>query len=94
MLRRTGTIGSARYALTDRFGGVSRPPYDALDLGDHVGDDPAAVSENRRLLALGVGLDPAALVFMQQVHGAGVAVEYGERQKRRSEDDDNDNADE
>lgn len=74
MLRRTGTIGSARYALTDRFGGVSRPPYDALDLGDHVGDDPAAVSENRRLLALGLGLDPAALVFMQQVHGAGVAV--------------------
>ena len=74
MLRRTGTIASARYALTDRYGGVSRPPYDALDLGDHVGDDPAAVSENRRLLALGLGLDPAALVFMQQVHGTEVAV--------------------
>ena len=73
MLRRTGTIASARYALTDRYGGVSRPPYDALDLGDHVGDDPAAVSENRRLLALGLGLDPAALVFMQQVHGTEVA---------------------
>jgi YfiH family protein len=63
-----------RFVLTDRHGGVSRPPYDALDLGDHVGDDPAAVSENRRLLALELGLDPAALVFMQQVHGTGVAV--------------------
>jgi YfiH family protein len=74
MLRRTGTIASARYALTDRYGGVSRPPYDTLDLGDHVGDDPAAVSENRRLLALELGLDPTDLVFMQQVHGAEVAV--------------------
>jgi YfiH family protein len=74
MLRRTGTVASARYAFTDRHGGVSRPPYDALNLGDHVGDDPAAVSENRRLLALQLGVDPAATVFMQQVHGAGVAV--------------------
>ena len=77
MLRRTGTIGAARYAWTDRHGGVSRPPYDALDLGDHVGDDPAAVSENRRLLALGIGVDPASLVFMQQVHGADVCMVDG-----------------
>ncbi|MEO7979996.1 MAG: peptidoglycan editing factor PgeF [Sporichthyaceae bacterium] len=74
MLRRTGTIASARFALTDRHGGVSRAPYDALDLGDHVGDDPAAVGENRRLLALRLGLDPAGLVLMQQVHGTDVAV--------------------
>jgi YfiH family protein len=74
MLRRTGTIAAARYALTDRYGGVSRPPYDALDLGDHVGDDPAAVSENRRLLALELGLDVTDLVLMQQVHGTEVAV--------------------
>ncbi len=74
MLRRTGPLASARYALTDRHGGVSGPPYDALDLGDHVGDDPAAVGENRRLLALALGVDPARLVFMSQVHGAEVAV--------------------
>ena len=74
MLRRNGSIGSARYALTDRHGGVSRPPYDALDLGDHVGDDPAAVAQNRRLLAAELGLGPADLVFMSQVHGTEVAV--------------------
>ena len=28
-------------------GGVSRPPYDSFNLGDHVGDDPAAVAANR-----------------------------------------------
>lgn len=77
MLRRTGTVASARYAFTDRHGGVSRPPYAALNLGDHVGDDPAAVSENRRLLALEMGIDAAAVVYMQQVHGAEVALVDG-----------------
>ena len=32
---------------TTRAGGVSLPPYDSLNLGDHVGDDPAAVRTNR-----------------------------------------------
>ena len=55
--------------MTDRLGGVSSRPYDALNLGDHVGDDPAAVAENRRRLAAGLGLAPGRLAFMQQVHG-------------------------
>ena len=70
MLRRSGTIAGARYAFTDRYGGLSRPPYDALNLGDHVGDDPAAVADNRRRLAEAVGLDAGRLVLMSQVHGA------------------------
>ena len=37
----------ARVVFTDRHGGVSRAPYATLNLGDHVGDDPAAVAENR-----------------------------------------------
>ena len=64
-----GSLGPARYAVTDRLGGVSRPPYDALNLGDHVGDDPAAVAENRRRLAAALGLAPGRLAFMRQVHG-------------------------
>ena len=47
MLRRTGSIAGARFAFTDRYGGVSAAPYDELNLGDHVGDDPAAVADNR-----------------------------------------------
>ncbi|HNE01788.1 MAG TPA: laccase domain-containing protein, partial [Plasticicumulans sp.] len=43
---------NVRAAATTRRGGVSRGPYAALNLGDHVGDDPAAVAENRRLLNL------------------------------------------
>ncbi|HVT70149.1 MAG TPA: laccase domain-containing protein, partial [Trebonia sp.] len=34
--------------VSTRHGGVSTGVYDSLNLGGHVGDDPAAVAENRR----------------------------------------------
>ena len=74
MLRRTGTLAGARYAFTDRHGGTSAAPYDGLNLGDHVQDDPHAVADNRRLLAAALELDPSRLAFMRQVHAAEVAV--------------------
>jgi YfiH family protein len=59
-------------AVTDRFGGVSAAPYDELNLADHVGDDPAAVTTNRRRLVDALELD--AVAYMHQVHGHDVAV--------------------
>jgi len=65
--------------VTDRFGGVSVGPYAALNLGDHVGDDVAAVTENRRRVATAVGVAPERLAIVRQVHGADVAsVEYAD----------------
>jgi polyphenol oxidase len=61
-------------AVTARDGGVSRGPYATLNLSLSVGDDPAAVRENRRRLAAGLGVDPGAFVFARQVHGARVRV--------------------
>ncbi len=58
--------------FTDRRGGVSEPPYAELNLGLHVGDDPAAVAENRRGLQGLTGGRP--VVWMDQVHGRRVAV--------------------
>ncbi|MDX2709157.1 peptidoglycan editing factor PgeF [Streptomyces sp. PA03-6a] len=66
--------GGAHFAFTDRWGGVSAAPYDSLNLGGAVGDDPAAVLSNRDLAARGLGLDPARVVWMNQVHGNDVAV--------------------
>lgn len=60
-------------AVTDRFGGVSQAPYDELNLADHVGDDPAAVAENRRRVLEAV-LPGGALATMRQVHGNDVAI--------------------
>ena len=57
--------------ITTRAGGVSRAPYASLNLGDHVGDDPAAVAANRlRLRQALVGADDP--VWLEQVHGTRV----------------------
>jgi YfiH family protein len=60
--------------FTDRSGGTSRPPFDRLNLGDHVGDDPGAVAGNRTLVAAGVG---RPVQYMRQTHGSRVAVVDG-----------------
>lgn len=60
--------------VTTRRGGVSAGPYRSLNLGDHVGDDPACVAENRRRLADAMGEDEGALVIARQVHGHRAAV--------------------
>ncbi|MFJ1783815.1 peptidoglycan editing factor PgeF [Streptomyces anulatus] len=69
--------GSAHFAFTDRWGGVSAAPYGELNLGGAVGDDPAAVGANRERAARRLGLDPARVVWMNQVHGRDVAVVDG-----------------
>jgi polyphenol oxidase len=51
---------------TTRLGGKSSSPYDSLNLGDHVNDDPYHVASNRQLLASFVPTEP---VWMNQVHG-------------------------
>ena len=56
---------------TTRLGGVSRPPYDSLNLGGHVGDLPEAVTENRRRLVQLAGL-PRLPVWLSQEHGTTV----------------------
>lgn len=60
-----------RAVFTTRSGGVSRPPFDGFNLGDHVRDDPASVVANREQLRSITS--PAAPVFLQQVHGTHVA---------------------
>ncbi|WP_297814023.1 peptidoglycan editing factor PgeF [uncultured Methylophaga sp.] len=53
---------------TYRQGGISLPPYDSLNLGDHVGDDAQAVADNRQRLLTQAHL-PAEPLWLQQVHG-------------------------
>ncbi|MEW6677163.1 MAG: peptidoglycan editing factor PgeF [Pseudomonadota bacterium] len=55
--------------MTTRSGGVSRAPYDAFNTASHVGDDPAAVVENRRLLRQYL---PAEPLWLNQIHGNAV----------------------
>ncbi|CAJ0780627.1 Polyphenol oxidase [Ralstonia condita] len=66
-----------RALSTTRLGGVSVGPYGlagglpgGLNLGRHVGDAPEAVEQNRRILREALPSEP---VWMEQVHGTGVA---------------------
>jgi len=62
-------LDGARAAFSTRLGGVSEPPFDSLNLGLLTEDADEAVAENRRRLALALGLAPEQVVFARQVHG-------------------------
>jgi YfiH family protein len=62
--------GGVLAAFTTRNGGVSSGPFTSLNLGRRLGDDPACVDENRRLVCLALDLDPRRLAMNYQVHSA------------------------
>lgn len=66
-------------AFTERTGGSSAGPYASLNLAGHVGDDPAAVDDNRSALlaALGIGDMRERLTVPEQVHGTAVLEVVG-----------------
>jgi YfiH family protein len=62
---------AVRAACSVRADGASAGPYAGLNLGDHVGDEPAAVAANRQRFAGALGARP---VFLKQVHGMGTVA--------------------
>lgn len=57
-----------RAISTTRHGGISEPPYNSLNLADHVADLPAYVTANRQRLAKIAGY-PREPAWLQQIHG-------------------------
>lgn len=57
-----------KHAFTTRRGGVSKAPFDSLNLGLHRGDKDENVAENRRRLAQALGFDLDKLVMTHQTH--------------------------
>ncbi len=64
---------AVRACTTTRSGGRSAPPFDSLNLGDHVDDDPRAVAANRVRLRAELDL-PGEPLWLRQVHGTDVAL--------------------
>jgi polyphenol oxidase len=64
----------AEIMVTSRGGGVSAGPYATLNLSFSVGDDPAAVGENRQRVAAALGAGLGDFVFARQVHGGRAQV--------------------
>jgi hypothetical protein len=65
-----------RVLSTLRSGGVSRGPYESLNLAAHVADRVDAVTENRRRLSEAAGL-PDEPLWLEQVHGCDVVRHDG-----------------
>ena len=57
------------HGFAGRRGGVSTGAFATANASGNVGDDPAAVAENRRRFALALGTDPMLLCTLRQVHG-------------------------
>jgi YfiH family protein len=66
--------GPVVHAFSTRQGGASRAPFDSLNLGLSVGDDAAAVHENRRRFFGRFGIEQDRVVRVKQVHGARVLL--------------------
>jgi hypothetical protein len=62
----------ASLVFTNRHGGVSKPPYDSLNLGFRGGDDPSDVAENRSIVASRLGIEPERFIYLEQVHSTSV----------------------
>lgn len=69
---------------TTRQGGVSSAPFGQLNLGDHVGDDPQAVIDNRQLLLNSLSLVKPAQ-WLKQVHGVEVVEACSDQQIRQAD---------
>lgn len=63
---------TVKAVMTTRHGGYSQSPYDAMNLGDHVGDDVSMVQKNRDSLKAQLNLSQEPL-WLTQVHGIAVA---------------------
>src|SRR5690625_5157532 len=62
------------HGFTTRHGGLSRPPYDTLNMGLHVADDAGSVQANRQLACKALGFTLDDWVSGEQVHGSEVAL--------------------
>ena len=60
--------------VSTRHGGVSPAPWQSLNFSVPRGDSRERVQENRRRLALAIGMDNRRVTYGQQVHGTGIAV--------------------
>jgi YfiH family protein len=67
------------HAFSTRIGGVSRAPFDSLNLGNPNGfakqDDLANIAENYRRLLAAIGLPEGTLLRVHQVHGPVVILD-------------------
>jgi YfiH family protein len=63
-----------RHFVSSRGSGFSKQPYESLNLGLHVQDDPGCVLKNRERLAAAIGIPLSSFTFAEQIHSGNVTV--------------------
>lgn len=79
LLENTGIV---KHGFSTRLGGVSTGYFATMNISTTRGDDPAAVEENRRRIAMAIGVRPEDMTYTQQTHTTNVAV-VGEQDRGR-----------
>jgi YfiH family protein len=72
--RALARLGGIRHGFFGRRGGTSTGDFASLNASDSVGDRPANVEKNREQMMAALGLQPAGLARVKQVHSARVVV--------------------
>src|SRR3954454_18093707 len=75
-------LPGAKAAFSTRIGGVSEPPYEALNVAVLTGDEQERVRENRSRLATALGRAPEGVVMGRQVHGTELRRHDAEQRPR------------
>lgn len=69
------------HAFFTRHGGVSPKPWDSLNVGGTVGDNPSRVKENYKRALRVIGRTPESIFDVWQVHGVKAVCAGGPRQR-------------
>ena len=67
-------LNGVTHGVFTRLGGVSAAPFNSLNLGGSVGDDPTCVRENHMRMYDALGVDDARSCSVWQVHGVEVVI--------------------
>ena len=71
---RFGELGNVTHGIFTRQGGESRAPFDSLNLGGNVGDDPKSVRRNHERMYATLGVEDGRACTVWQVHSADVVI--------------------
>lgn len=72
--------GLVKHCFTSRIGGVSKSPYDSLNLGTKTRDNYEDISRNYEIICKALGMDTKDIVISDQVHKDRILI-VGEEHK-------------
>ncbi len=67
-------FGSIRHFITTRNGGISKHPFNGLNLGLHTRDNESHVIRNRLIMADTLNILPGSFIYARQAHTGNIAI--------------------